>query len=664
MLPIKKVVLFKHGVGHFEREGQISDDTYVDLYFRASEMNDVLKSLTVLDLDGGIVTNISYESTLPVEEQLKDIAIRLPENNALRGLLSQIQGAHVAIYIGQQIVKGTVAGIDTIKRQTGKAVLDTTYVSLLIEDGALQSFDVMEAKQITLLDDNLKKDLQHLLDVLIAAKKKDLKKLTVFLKGEAERTLNISYIVAAPVWKTSYRLLLNEKSPLIQGWAVVDNTQDEDWENVSLSLVAGLPVSFTHDLYSPRYQKRPEVRVKAEAAYAPPKSEKTLEAYALTDMGDVEFAEEEDVEREEAESSRRKAISMKAEEASAKSVALKRVAARERSVPVQTRTVEVGDLFQYEIENPVTVRRQQSALVPILQTRFSGKHVVVYNAEVRENNPMSAVLFKNTTGLTLENGPLTVFEDDAYLGEAMLNTLKPDEEQIVPYSVELGCIVSIHPDSDDEEIHQVHIMDGYMRLSHYGVEQKIYTINNKTDHALDFFLEHRFNHRWHLVDTPEPVERTEHFYRFRFEVPAKETQQFTVKERVERSTRQVLKDTSRETLKWWLERKYIDNKTLRALEGVIQLTEKITQIQHDMNATEEAIKAVFTNQERVRQNLQSLGNTRNERGLRERYIANLAGEEDKLAQYQANIEELKNQRDSTKKNLDTQLKGIEFEATF
>jgi len=276
MLAIKKVVLFKHGVGHFEREGQISGDASIDLYFRASEMNDVLKSLTVLDLTGGLITSISYESTLSVEEQLKDIAIRLPENNALKGLLSQVQGARVAIDVGQKTITGVVTGIETVKRQTGEIVLDTTYVSLLVEGRALQSFDVMEAKQITLLDDNLKKDLQHLLDVLIAAKKKDLKKFTVFLKGEGERTINISYIVAAPVWKTSYRLLLSEESPLIQGWAVVDNTQDEDWENVSLSLVAGLPVSFIHDLYSPRYQKRPEVRSKQETAYAPPKSEKAV----------------------------------------------------------------------------------------------------------------------------------------------------------------------------------------------------------------------------------------------------------------------------------------------------------------------------------------------------------------------------------------------------
>jgi hypothetical protein len=654
MLPIKRVVLFKHGVGHFEREGQINGDASIDLSFRASEMNDVLKSLTVLDLNDGVITSISYESTLPVNEQLKDIAIRLPEDNALSGLLSQMQGARVAVEIGQKTVKGIVTGIETVKRQTDNTILDSTYVSLLVEGGALQTFEVMEAKQITLLDDNLKKDLQHLLEVLIGSKKKDLKKLTVFLKGEGERTINISYIVAAPVWKTSYRLLLDEKSPLIQGWALVDNTQDEDWENVSLSLVAGLPVSFIHDLYSPRYQKRPEIQVKQEAAYAPPESEAALKQLSSAELDSLDFLDSDE------EMPRTRALYASAPQV--KRVALKK-AALERTVPVQTRTVEVGDLFQYEIENPVTVRRQQSALVPILQTDFNGKRVVVYNPEIREQNPMSAVLFKNTTGLTLENGPITVFEDDAYVGEAMLNTLKPDEEQLVSYSVELGCVVSIDPKSDKQNVHQAHILHGHMYLNHYELAHKTYIINNKTDRTLEFFLEHRFNQGWDLVDTPKPEERTEHFYRFRFEVPGKKIERFTVTERHQRGTTYTLQNTSREQIKLWLEKKYIDKNTLHSLEGIIQLTEQVTQIGRDIKAKEEAIKAVYKNQERVRQNLQALGKTEDERSLRERYITNLGDEEDKLAQYQAEIEALKAQKDSTEKNLNTQIKNIEFETT-
>jgi hypothetical protein len=659
MLPIKKVVLFKHGVGHFEREGQVNGDASIDLHFRVSEMNDVLKSLTALDLDNGVITSISYESTLPVEEQLKDIAIQLPEKNALKGLLSQLQGAHVALEIGQKTVTGVVTGIETIKRQTNISAFDSTYLSLLVDGKTLQSFDVMEAKQITLLDDNLKKDLQHLLDVLIAAKKKDLKKLTLFLKGEGERTINMSYVVAAPVWKTSYRLLLEEKKAFIQGWALVDNTQDEDWENVSLSLVAGLPVSFIHDLYSPRYQQRPEVKVKQEAAYAPPISEKAVVAGAALD-DDLSLDDDDDLSLDDLGSEAGKGERVTAIEAMA--MMERRVALKKPSMPVQTRTVEVGDLFHYDIENPVTVRRQQSALVPILQTQFNGKRIAVYNQEVRKKNPMSAILFENTTGLTLENGPVTVFEEDDYVGETMLNTLKPDEEQIVSYSVELGCIVSIEARSDSQNVHQVRITDGNVRFYHYEFIYKTYVINNKTDRTLDFFLEHRFFEDWDLVDTPEPLEKTENFYRFRFNVPSKKTKPFTVTERFQRSKTNFLRNTSRDELSLWLDLKYLDKKTARALEGIIELTENMTQMEREIETKQEAIEAVFKNQERIRKNLQALGNTEDERVLRERYITNLEQEEDKLSKYQADIETLKANKNTTEQTLNTQLKSIEFKA--
>jgi hypothetical protein len=661
MLPLQKVVLFKHGVGHFEREGQIGGDTAIDLYFRAAEMNDVLKSLTVLDLDGGLITSISYESTLPVAEQLKDIAIQLPQQDAMSGLLAQLQGAHIAIAIGQDTaVSGTVMGIEHVKRQSGETILHSTYISLLVNGNSLQSFDLLEVKQITLLDENLKKDLQHLLEVLIATKKKDLKKLTVFLKGKGERTINISYIVESPVWKTSYRLLLTEKAPLIQGWALVDNTQDEDWENVSLSLVAGLPVSFSHDLYSPRYQQRPVVRVKEQAAYAPPESQPAVETYSYRRSEPEEpmlddLALGSAVDESEMSVARVAPVSLR-------TLTLKK-AARERSVAIQTRTVEVGDLFQYNIQNPVTVRRQQSALVPILQAGFTGKRVAVYNPEVRNHNPMSAVLFKNTTGLTLESGPMTVFEKEAYVGEAMLNTLKPDEEQLVPFSVELGCIITIDPQSDRQDVHQVRVTHGSMFLYHYELEFKTYIINNNTERDLDLFLEHRFKPgRWELIDTPQPVERTRDFYRFRLDVPSKQTKHFTVTESIERRASYLLQETSRETLKLWIENKYIDKKTLRTLEGIVNLTEQITQIKRDIESLMQEIEAIFNNQERLRQNLQALGTTQDERSLRERYLNSLAKEEDQLAQNQAEIQSLKAQKDTCEKNLQVQINSIELDA--
>ncbi|HZU98242.1 MAG TPA: hypothetical protein VFF73_16170, partial [Planctomycetota bacterium] len=263
-LPIKKVVLYKHGVGYFERHGEVEGDVSLDLYFRASEMNDVLKSLTTLDLGNGHIASVSYESTKPLERQLEDIAIALPDQNSITALLTQLKGARVRVEVATRRHEGLVAGLESVTRREGQATVETHSLALLVDGQTLLTFDLAHVTSITLQDESLKKDLQHLLDVLISGKKKDQKRLTIFAKGAGRREVLASYTVETPVWKTSYRILLGTHMPVLQGWAVVDNTQDEDWDLVELTLVAGLPFSFVHDLYSPRYKRRPIVQVHEE----------------------------------------------------------------------------------------------------------------------------------------------------------------------------------------------------------------------------------------------------------------------------------------------------------------------------------------------------------------------------------------------------------------
>ncbi|MCA9663904.1 MAG: hypothetical protein KC486_36600, partial [Myxococcales bacterium] len=270
MLPVTSVVLFKHGVGYFERHGKITGEATVELSFRASEMNDVLKSLTVLDDGGGAVSSISYESTQPLSKQLEDFAIQIPEDRAMSGLLAQLTGSRAIVYRSDGSTEGVIAGVEPFTRREGDQAIDSHRLCLWVAGASLESYDLADVRRIELSDPALRKDLQHLLDILISAKKKDLKRLTIFARGDGERALTVSYVIETPVWKTSYRALLYGASTAIQGWALVDNTQDEDWDNVSLTLVAGLPISFVHDLYSPRYKKRPVVVVEEEAAYAPP----------------------------------------------------------------------------------------------------------------------------------------------------------------------------------------------------------------------------------------------------------------------------------------------------------------------------------------------------------------------------------------------------------
>lgn len=625
MLPIRKVVLFKHGVGYFEREGQVHGDAAIDLHFRASEMNDVLKSLTVLDRHGGLVTSISYESTKPLERQLEDIAIRIPDDNALTGLLSQIKGARVALQVGSERIEGLITGTEQVTRKEHDATLWSTYLTLLV-GGALRSFDLLDVSSIEFVDEALRKDLQHLLDILIGGKRKDLKRLTIFARGEGTRQLHASYMVESPVWKTSYRMLLHTEEPaILQGWALVDNTQDEDWQNVELSLVAGLPISFVHDLYSPRYKRRPVVQVQEEEAYAPP----TLE-------GAVSEAADEMAEYRPAPPPPAPAMPM----AMDRPAMLSRAAARRKSVQVQTRTVEVGDQFHYVIDNPVTVLRNQSALVPILQAAVEAQKVAVYNPEVRQANPMSAVLLKNSTAMTLEGGPMTVFQKDSYVGEAMLETMKPGEKRLVPYSVELGGQVMIDPKSQQSDVQRARIARGMLHLHRYRLQTTAYLIRNKLAEALDLFIEHRFQRGWDLVDTPRPEETTEHFYRFRVRAPAGQTTRFAVVEKGDDVESYHVGQIGREQLQMWIESRVVEGKTRELLEQLTALAERVSNLAATIERKKREVQRIHKDQERLRHNLQALGPSKDEKELRDRYVRQLAQEEDNLRDLQASIDQL------------------------
>ncbi len=646
MLPVTSVVLFKHGVGYFERHGTIADEATVELAFRASEMNDVLKSLTVLDDGGGTITSISYESTQPLSKQLEDFAIQIPENKAMSGLLAQLTGSRAIIFRSDGSSAGVIAGVEPSRRREGEATIESHRLSLWVDGTSLESHDLADIKRIELSDPVLRKDLQHLLDILISAKKKDLKRLTIFTRGEGERSLTISYVIETPVWKTSYRVLLYGESTAIQGWALVDNTQDEDWEQVSLTLVAGLPISFVHDLYSPRYKKRPVVAVEEESAYAPPILEDGISEAAFGAAPCMVGG---------------------APPPRPASPAPKRRSRRAAPPPppaqaLATHTQEVGDLLQYTIDHPVTVRRKQSALVPILHREFEGKRIAIYNRAIRDGNPMSALLFKNSTGLTLEGGPLTVIEEGSYIGEAMLATIKADEERVIPFSVELGCKIKVEPGSKLQDVHRARIANGRLLLNRFRLNTTAYLIANNTDRAIDLFLDHPFIAAYELVNTAKPEQRTDSFYRFRFTVPARENLRFVVTEKGEERDTTTISSADGETYIIWLRNGYINESTHRALAEIAALTSEVTELRRQVHLNEQAIEEIFSNQARLRENLGALGSAANEVSLRDRYIHELGAEEDRLAELRRAIKTLTQERETKEQMLRAKIAALSFDS--
>jgi hypothetical protein len=659
-LPITRVVLYKHGVGYFEREGTVDGDAALALTFKQAEVSDVLKSLTVLDLDGGHIASVSYDSTKPLEQLLAEVALSIPDEDSVVGLLPQIKGARVAVQPPDgQRAEGILLGVDTTERQTADGVVKVVLVSLLSDGGEVRSFDLHALARLEVLDAALRRDLDFYLRTQLSAKKKDARTFTFFAQGQRQRTIRLSYTLEAPVWKATYRILLGEegKPPMIQGWAVVDNMLDEDWENVQLSLIAGLPVSFVHDLYTPRYIRRPEVKVQETTGVLPPEVDEGIEL-ALADE-DVATYESADVIRGSSPAAVVRARRIQMEMGAGKVVSRSAVS----STPTQVRERRLGDLFEYEIEHPVTIRRNQSALVPIVLRPFEGRPVLLYNKHTRAENPMRCVEFKNTTGLTLEGGPVTVLEGGSYVGEAMLETTKPDDQRLVPYAVELAVHVLDNIDTHEDRVHKVIIRRGHMRTYYKLVQQTTYSMNNKADNEQTVCLDHpRQGKEWKLLDTPEPHEVTENYWRFRFALPAKKVTQFVVKQQHVLDQTFALSDVSDQQLAFWLKQRYLDKKTEKLLAQVVELRQQLAGLDEKLQQLKHERDTIHNEQNRIRENLKSLGDRSSEKELRERFVRTFNTQEDRLEQIDKETREKTAERDRCREQINTLLAGLEYEA--
>jgi hypothetical protein len=675
MLKFTTVILYKHGVGYFERESAVEGDATLSLTFKQSEVSDVLKSLTVLDLDGGHVASVSYDSTKPLEQLLADVALSIPDQGSLVGLLPQIKGARIRVQSnkpgsmgglglgsaasGGDGTEGVLLGVDTAERQTAEGIAHSVLLSLLTDSGEVRSFDLHGLGKLEILDPVLRRDLDYYLRTQLSAKKKESRTFTFFAQGQGRRTIRLSYTLEAPVWKATYRILLGEegKPPMIQGWAVVDNTQDEDWENVRLSLIAGLPVSFVHDLYTPRYIRRPVVQVKETTGVLPPEVEEGMQTESVTSM----LAEFTDAAIDFTEAELRAGSGPRVTGAARARMA--RRATGPSSTPAQVRERKLGDLFEYEIEHPVTIRRNQSALVPIVLRPFEGRPVLLYNKATRAENPMRCVEFKNTTGLTLEGGPLTVLEGGSYVGEAMLETTKPDDQRLVPYAVELAVTVLDNIDSHDDKVQRVVIRKGTLKAQYTQVQQTTYSFNNKSDSEQIVYLDHpRGGKEWKLFDTPEPLETTENYWRLRFTLPAKKVSKFVVKQQHLLSQQFSLSDIKDQQLAYWIEQRYLDGETENLLRKVVDLRQRAAGIEAQITRLEKERDAIHAEQKRIRENLGSLGDRPSEKELRERFVRTLNGQEDRLEAIERELRQRHDERERCREEIAALLAGLEYDA--
>jgi hypothetical protein len=673
-VPLEKVVIFTSGVGYFQHGGEVDGATTVQLDFQTDEINDLLKSMVVQDLGGGAsAPTVSYASRDPITKTLASFAIDLTDDPSIGTLLGRLRGEQVELQAASPVT-GTILGVETRLVPTGddRPPVEKDYITILADDG-LRTVALETVTRIRLVDADLQKELEKALAVLASAHDSDKKQVTIRFPGEGRRDVRIGYVQEMPLWKTSYRLVIDEDGKaFLQGWAIVENTTDHDWDGVDLTLVSGRPISFVMDLYQPLYVPRPEVQPEVYASLLP-------QVYGQDMLAsEAEFLGRRMVRSEPQADS---LLAMDAAggmgggmggmpppaAAAAPGMVAGKAMARGRGLSLSeaaaaTRSLaeggDLGELFRYAITEPVTLARQQSAMLPIVSGAAEVEKLAVYDEQVLAKHPLSGVRLKNTTGLNLMQGPLTVFEADAYAGDARIEDLPPESSRLMTYAVELDVEVAPRSEFSPELLTAVKLSKGTLIETRKLTRKKIYDVRNSSDEDVAVLVEHPLEAAWQLTAPAQPDETTRDRYRFAVQAKPGEPASLTVAEEqiVHRSF--AITNFNDDAIVIYIQADNVSPAVKAALQEVVSKKQAIALLARERQDREQEIAAIGEEQSRIRDNMSRIDRTSD---LYTRYVQKFDEQETRIEDLREEIATRLEQEHEAQAALDTYMISLEIE---
>ncbi len=781
-LPVRRVVLYKNGVGYFEHLGHVRGSQTVHVDFTSAQLNDVLKSLTALDLSGGRITGVDYNSEAPLARRLATLRLALGEKPSMADFLSALRGARVEVRgASGPALAGKLLSVERKTRTASNWTVETDEISLITDTGEVRSIDLSPATSVRIAERDLQTEVGKYLSLIASARDQDVRRMTLSTTGTGDRNLYVSYISEVPIWKTTYRIVLPTKAgkkPLLQGWAIVDNTVGEDWNDVELSLVAGAPHSFIQQLSEPFYGRRPVVALPESVQLSPQTHAATLlggngslsgvitdqsgaimpgaivrlvaqdglaVAQTTTDSnGQYSFLSQPpgnyrvEVEKpgfrrnvisslsltpgvNEINSQLQLGSTSETVEVTASAAEMNTssavtsgtagklpVANRARvstgfsggvpggvaggsmggviggvigglgSAPPSPNSLDsartmseaaangqgLGDLFEYKLKDRVTLKKNQSALVPIVQTDLDAERVSLWSGTAGSGRPLRGLWLKNTSALTLDGGSFSVLENEVFAGEGLTDPIKPGERRLVSYATDLGLMVQAETNDRPQHVTRVKISKGVLTQISELQQRTLYTVRNEDEAARQLVIEHPARYSWTLVKgSKEPEEKAPGVYRFRMEVPAKATATLPVEEAHVQETSYQLSDLNDDQIALFVRQQTITPKMQQALAKITAQKAVVAKLEEEMENRQKDIERIVDDQGRLRENMKALRGSTEEKALLQRYTRQLDEQETRLDGLRKKIEETEAQRDQANDLLEKMIEDLQIEAT-
>jgi hypothetical protein len=657
-IPIQKVVLFSSGVGYFEHMGSIAGNSSTELRFKTSQINDILKSLVLQDLDGGKVGTVVYPSQDPLAKTLRSFQVDLSNNPSLAELLTQMRGSQVKVTIQAEHLQGTVLGLEKKQKLLSDKEIVEVWVLNLIAGGTVRSVPLDEVQRVELEDSQLQEELHKALLALAQARDQAKKPVVITFEGMGERRVRVGYIIETPIWKTSYRLLLPakpEEPAKIQGWAIVENQTDNDWNDAQLSLVSGRPISFVQELYAPLYLPRPVVKPELYAGLRPqtyesgiePSTSKAAEppapASPLSPKMRALAGEAHGMRPQEPMSA-----------AELRSEGADNPLDPTASIIAAASAGQVGELFQYSVRH-VSLPRQRSAMLPIIADDITAERLSIYNQGVLAQHPLNGVHLKNTTGKHLLQGPITVLDANTYGGDARVDNLPPGQERLISYAIDLQVQVHATNQRQERRVQTGKLVKGVLQLTWKSMFAQEYIMQNKADGDKLLIIEHPYRKEWKLVDSPKPLETTDTWYRFRESIPAGQTRTLKVQEEIIQGETIAILPSDLGQLEFYSRIGEIPQEVRSALVKAMSLKSTMVDTERQIKERQQQLAGITQEQQRIRENMASVSQTSQTSQYYTRLLSKLNDQETAIEKLQGEVEQLKHTYDRQRQELETYL---------
>lgn len=752
-LPVKRVVLYKNGVGYFEHSARVHGNQDLGIDFTTAQLNDVLKSLTVVDLNGGRISGVRYNSIAPLDERLKTLRLPFGEQVSRSDFLSALRGSRVEVRSKGETVSGRLLSVEQEQKTNDSGdTFQATEFSIITDAGEMKNFELGPAVSVRVADRDLDDEVGRYLNLVGSSRARDLRRMTISAAGTGERDVFVSYISEVPVWKSTYRIILPEKpsdKPLLQGWAIVDNTIGEDWKDVQLSLIAGAPQSFIQDISQPLYARRPVVPLPESAMLTPQTHEGTMteeagQAQTAVGVGNgvlgglfragsganlsgtvtdssgavvpnaaVTFQSRSGASQSTVTDSNgnysfsgvpvgqgtvivqssgfnqsRTRINLFAHQMNQANTTLQvgsttetvEVEATSEGMPLNGRAFtqltqltpgavpavenkNLGDYFEYNLKQAVTIGKNQSALVPILQSKIDAEKVTLWTAGTSEP-ALRALWIKNASGLTLDSGTFNIIDRDTFAGEGVMEAVRPNERRLLSYAADTAVRVTAQSDFKNQPVSHIRVVKGMVLITREQRNKVTYTVHNSDTETRQVVIEHPVRDGWKLTDDSKPEETAATHYRFRLAVDSGKTGELNVEEYHPEETQLVLTDITSDQVQALAVENRVTPKLQDAFRSVLDQKNKIAGLQSQIETRQQELDAINRDQARIRENMKALKGSAEEKDLVLRYTRQLNSQEDRLAELHKETTDLQARQTTEQQRLDEMVQEITLDESF